>query len=93
MTDSEACDVALFTFSPKSASCNGCTSAQRRLQYERKLELPINRKITRYDPNISDHHIYQPLCCGHLPWPDTNVSHPSILYFNSSSVDICFSPT
>ena len=46
MIDSKACDVALFTFSLNSASCNGGSSARRRLRYEQKLELPINRKST-----------------------------------------------
>ena len=48
MNISKACDVALFTFSPNSASCNGGSSARRRLQYEQKLELPINRKSTTH---------------------------------------------
>ena len=39
MNISKACDVALFTFSPNSGSCNGGSSAWRRLQYEQKLEL------------------------------------------------------
>ena len=33
-------------FSSNSASCNGGSSAWRKLRYKRRLELPINRKST-----------------------------------------------
>ena len=33
-------------FSSNSVSCNGSVSARRKLQYENRLEVPINRKNT-----------------------------------------------
>ena len=52
MTESKACDVALFTFSPNSMSCNGGLSAWRRLRYEQKLKLPINCKSTSHNQHF-----------------------------------------
>ena len=36
-------------FSSNSANCNGGSRASGNLQYEHRLELPINRKRTSYN--------------------------------------------